>query len=440
LPVNPLVKSDILIIGAGVSGLAAAADLSRRGLKVSLLEARDRTGGRILSLRPSGWDRAVELGAEFIHGGNPELSRVLKQAGIKKHQLEISMWWSEQGRLEQRQDFWPLIERIVDRVPARDRGWSFAEFLRRQPRLSASERRLAGNYVGSFNGGPIGRISVHALRADGAGAKNDDFLPDKPYRSVVDELERQCRAQGVELYLRAPATQVRWRAGAATVSFHQDGQAKPRELSARTVLVTLPLGVLRANRMKFSPALTAKRKLIAQLGWGRVVRVVLRFRPGFWSAPFLPRQIARQKGKHFGFVNAPGEAMPVWWALHPPAPILTGWAGGEIADPLLELRPAALLRQAVRSLAKIFSVRESELGRWLADWRTHDWQHDPFTLGAYSFAAAGCDDGPKRLAQPVQNTLFFAGEATADDLGTVHGALASGVRAAKEIRKALAKR
>lgn len=432
--------SDVIVIGAGVAGLAAAAELSRRGLKVALLEARDRTGGRILSLRPPGWDQTVELGAEFIHGGNPELRRVLKKAGIKARRLEMPMWWSEQGRLRQRQDFWPLIERVVSRVPARDCGWSFAEFLRRQPGLSSAERTLAGNYVGSFNGGPIGKISAHALRSDGAGAKNYDFLPARPYGSVVAELEKQCRRQSVDLYLRAMATQVRWRAGTAAVSFRQAGQTNLRQLRARAVVVTLPLGVLRTNRVKFSPALKAKQKLISRLGWGRVVRVVLRFRPGFWSAPFLPRALARGRGKNFGFINAPGEAVPVWWALHSPAPILTGWAGGEIADPLLALPPAKLLRHALRSLAKIFSVPEAELRRWLADWQTHDWQHDPFTLGAYSFAAAGCDDGPKRLAQPLQGTLFFAGEATADDLGTVHGALASGVRAAKEVRQALARR
>lgn len=432
--------SDVIVIGAGVAGLAAAAKLSRQGLKVVLLEARNRAGGRILSLQPPGWDQAVELGAEFIHGGNPELRRVLKKAGIKAHRLQMPMWWCEQGQLRRREDFWPLIARIVDRVPARDRGWSFAEFLRRQSRLSSPERTLAGNYVGSFNGGPISEISAHALRIDGAGAKNYDFLPSRPYRSVIAQLEKQCRRNAVDLCLRAVVTQVRWRAGTATVSFRQNGRTHLRQLRARAVVVTLPLGVLRANRVKFFPVLKAKRKLISRLGWGRVVRVVLRFRAGFWSAPWMPHALARGRGKNFGFINAPGEVLPVWWALHAPAPILTGWAGGTIADPLLELPPAKLLRQALRSLARIFSVPTAELRRWLADWRTHDWQHDPFTLGAYSFATAGYDDGPRRLAQPVQGTLFFAGEATADDLGTVHGALASGLRAAKEVRQAFAQR
>lgn len=431
--------SDVIVIGAGVAGLAAAAELSRRGLKVILLEARNRTGGRILSRRPPGWDRAVELGAEFIHGGNPELRRILKTAKIKQHRLQMPMWWCERGQLRQRKDFWPLIEGIVDRVPVRDRGWSFAEFLRRQSQLSSSERSLAGNYVGSFNGGPISEISAHALRVDGAGASNYDYLPSRPYGSVIAALEKQCRQRAVDLRLRAVVTHVCWRAGGATVSFRKNGQTSPQRLSARTIVVTLPLGVLRANRVKFSPGLKEKQQLISRLGWGRVVRVVLRFRAGFWSAPWMPPSLARGRGKNFGFINAPGTSLPVWWALHAPAPILTGWAGGVIADPLLDLAPAKLLREALRSLARILSVPAAELRRWLADWQTHDWQHDPFTLGAYSFAAARCDAGPKRLAEPVQDTLFFAGEATADDLGTVHGALASGVRAAKEVRQALAK-
>ena len=73
------------------------------------------------------------------------------------------------------------------------------------------------------------------------------------------------------------------------------------------------------------------------------------------------------------------------------------------------------------------------------DWRTHDWAADPLTRGAYSFSIAGLEDAPQRLAKPIAGTLFFAGEATADalDLGTVHGALTSGDRAAREISRVL---
>jgi monoamine oxidase len=90
---------------------------------------------------------------------------------------------------------------------------------------------------------------------------------------------------------------------------------------------------------------------------------------------------------------------------------------------------------AVASLAEWLGVTPTAVRRAILGWEMHDWTSDPFSRGAYSFSAAGADDAPARLRAPLQETLFFAGEATADgeDIGTVHGALASGLRAAREI-------
>ena len=90
-------------------------------------------------------------------------------------------------------------------------------------------------------------------------------------------------------------------------------------------------------------------------------------------------------------------------------------------------------QQALSSLAQILQVDLKRLKRLVVAGRTHDWSHDPFTRGAYSFTPAGEDDTAARLRRPVQNTLFFAGEALADgaEVGTVHGALSSGIRAGR---------
>jgi len=95
------------------------------------------------------------------------------------------------------------------------------------------------------------------------------------------------------------------------------------------------------------------------------------------------------------------------------------------------------LQEALRSLAHLFNTSRKTLKTWVVDWRAHDWGNDPFALGAYSFSVAGLDDGPEVLAKPLRDTLFFAGEATAEELGTVHGALDSGLRAAREVVAAL---
>jgi monoamine oxidase len=97
------------------------------------------------------------------------------------------------------------------------------------------------------------------------------------------------------------------------------------------------------------------------------------------------------------------------------------------------------MAEAIRSLAELFHVTPSEVTRWVADWAMHDWRKDPYALGAYSFPVAGQEDLSQRIAEPVASTLFFAGEAFADDYGTVHGALESGTRTAQQAGAVLEK-
>jgi len=101
--------------------------------------------------------------------------------------------------------------------------------------------------------------------------------------------------------------------------------------------------------------------------------------------------------------------------------------------------PARIFKPGRRTLARLLGCGDAALEKSIVDWRTHNWAADPFTRGAYSFSTAGHENAPDELARPVVNTLFFAGEATAEplELGTVHGAIASGERAAREILKAI---
>lgn len=431
---------DVIVIGAGIAGLAAAGELARHGWSVRLLEARDRTGGRLLSATGRGWPHPVELGAEFIHGGNRPLRALLRQAGLGARPVNSNMWWHHEGGLSLIPDFWSRIRRVTARIPARNRGRSFRQFLREDGRsLSAEDRHLAETYVASFNAAPPGRLSAHAMRVAHAGADTPDLKMEGPYDALAVMLQRSWPRGRVDLRLRSEVTAIRWHAGAVTVVTRTPGRHGEKH-HATAVVITLPLGVLQAHTVDFDPPLREKQRIIARMGWGQVTRVVLRFRPGFWSAPFLPPALAAGSGRGFGFVNAPEEQIPVWWALAPPAPVLTGWAGGPAAAPLGQLRPAAIRDAALRSLAAIFKTPATTLRRALADWRMHDWTRDPFARGAYSFVAAGAEDAAPQLAEPVEDTLFFAGEATSVDTGTVHGALASGLRAAHEVTARLNRR
>ena len=119
--------------------------------------------------------------------------------------------------------------------------------------------------------------------------------------------------------------------------------------------------------------------------------------------------------------------------------VLTGWAGGPAALALARRTEMGVARQALRSLGEIFGTPLPALERAWCGHALHNWSRDPFSRGAYSFTAAGLDDAAGRLREPLEETLFFAGEATADgaEIGTVHGALASGLRAAAEVRRVL---
>jgi len=131
---------------------------------------------------------------------------------------------------------------------------------------------------------------------------------------------------------------------------------------------------------------------------------------------------------------------PTWWTSNPlPYPILTGWAAGPNAGVHTGRSKNEIVRSAVQSLARIMRIVEPELRRQMTESFMHDWQEDPFSCSAYSYAAVGGMDAAAKLAEPVLGTLYFAGEATNSDgyNGTVHGAIATGLRAAKELLQSL---
>jgi monoamine oxidase len=130
-----------------------------------------------------------------------------------------------------------------------------------------------------------------------------------------------------------------------------------------------------------------------------------------------------------------------WWTAEPDAAAtITGWIGGPRAVLFLKRVAArggsdALLMEYLDTLGKIFGRPAEQLRPQVSSWHTHDWQHDAFSLGAYSYAPAGAVEASKRMTEPVEQTLYFAGEHTdtSGHWGTVHGAIRSGVRVAGQV-------
>jgi monoamine oxidase len=164
---------------------------------------------------------------------------------------------------------------------------------------------------------------------------------------------------------------------------------------------------------------------------GRVLKLVFAFKERFWERAF-PDEL--------GFLSTPNEPFQVWWTGYPVyAPVLVAWVGGPAADALSEIAVEQRVDQALDSLARMLRLSRSEVDRQVVRWDTHDWAADPFARGAYSYVRVGGVPGQEVLARPVENTLFFAGEATelAGHQATVHGALYAGERAADEVLHSL---
>ncbi|MES2693328.1 MAG: NAD(P)/FAD-dependent oxidoreductase [Verrucomicrobiota bacterium] len=437
--VSVSMATDVIVIGGGVAGLAAAGALGREGWRVVLLEARGRLGGRIFTARPKGWSGAVELGAEFVHSGNRELWGRLKKHRIATRQVPGRHWLWREGRIELVDDLAERIARVTDEIqPRKMRGWSFADFMRgRAESFAADDRTLAEGFVEGFQAAPQRQMSAVALK----GETLDDaeqFVVPGGYDRLVEGLERELPRKRVTVVRGATVTRVAWLPHEVMV------RASGQDFVARAAVITLPLGVLQAKSpqrgaVRFEPELREKRKLIAKMGVGQVMRIAVRCEVRRWRA-LLPPELRNAARGGIGFIHSQLEGMPVWWSMGS-APVLTGWAGGPAARALRGLSDAAIFERALASLAKMLGVSKIGLRGTVADWQLHNWMRDPFSRGAYSFTAAGQDDAAERLREPVRGTLFFAGEATADgeEIGTVHGALASGLRAAEEVCGCLAK-
>src|SRR4051794_5947897 len=139
-------KCDVIIIGAGIAGLAAARDLVRAGRNVVVLEARDRIGGRILTRHDGD---TVELGAEFVHGKPPAIFEIAKAAGLRAVEGTDRRLLAENGTLRPLDDFWDIIEEVDSQIDE-DAQITYAEFLR-NAKASPFKKTIAKSYVEGFN-------------------------------------------------------------------------------------------------------------------------------------------------------------------------------------------------------------------------------------------------------------------------------------------------
>jgi monoamine oxidase len=431
--------NDIIIIGAGAAGLAAAAELAAHKRRTLVLEARDRIGGRCWSRHEGGLSVPIEMGAEFIHGRPAVTLTLLQQSGIEAVERTGSRWFHQSGKIRPRarDEIMTRIQQAMKQAGAPRPDVSFQAYLDHDLRdwLVPAERTFARRMVEGYDAADPQHVSARSIveewtRED---TGNDaTYRPRGGYGALMGALASRLAGSAVRLQLQSIVHSVQWSRGRVVVEGSVLGTPF-REQAAR-VIVTLPLGVLQLARdatgaVRFVPPLQQKRRALDGLLSGPVTRLALRFRTAFWE------DVDAGRYRDAGFLQSAGAAFPTFWTMLPMrVPLLIAWAGGPRALRMAGMDTPAKIRRAVTSLQCFFGARvdvESQLETaWL-----HDWQADPFACGAYSSVKVGGSSARKALGAPLENTLYFAGEATdcEGEAGTVAGALQSGMRAAREV-------
>ncbi|HXW84178.1 MAG TPA: FAD-dependent oxidoreductase, partial [Candidatus Binataceae bacterium] len=283
---------DVVVIGAGAAGLAAANELVQAGRTVALLEARDRVGGRIWTRSEAGLPVPVELGAEFIHGSAPITRALLSKAGVSVIDIGNGHLTVQSGEVLPRHDWFPRIQQALRQSRALRQGdLSFDELLDRhlQGVLTDAERQYARQMAEGFDAADTSRASARALADEWSGDTLGDTPQSRPaqgYAALLAVLMAAAHSERLQLQLESPVEHLAWSRGAVRVAGRFAGA--PFTVCAKSALVTVPLGVLKApagapGAIAFTPTLEVKQRSLEGLASGAAIKVLLRFDSAFWE-------------------------------------------------------------------------------------------------------------------------------------------------------------
>lgn len=431
---------DVIVVGAGASGLACAHELIKHGYDVLILEGRSRIGGRAFTIHRIGSQEPIELGAEFIHGHPKSTLDFLSAYNLSFYDVKEARHFFQNSKLKSIPEFFDQISKLMNRLtpsPKKDR--SIEQFLDNQKDIPLAWRKLFRGFVEGFHGANLSVLGENGLLA--AEESDEDqlngsnlFRPTYGYDKLLEALSHLLLEKNA-LRFNQSVQEINWKKGQVEVKCRTYLGSHAETFYSRRLVMTASVGILKAeagqeSAMNWNPKPKGLDLLYDCIEMGHVQKIVFNFRSRFWES-LLKDPI--------GFVHlGPEKFFPTWWNLLPLRTTqLTAWQGGPKAQEMSLWSLEERVQVALQTLSEWSGKSLSYLRSELHSYDTHNWSRDSFSLGAYSYVKVGGVEAAERWFKPLQETLFFAGEATCtrSNRATIHGAFESGSRAAQEILK-----
>jgi monoamine oxidase len=419
-------SKDIIIVGAGASGLMAAKQLCEKGMNVLVLEADTRIGGRINTVNDPAFPVPLELGAEFIHGDLPVTLGLLDEAGIEYEAYTDAMIKIKDNKWNRTDDFIEGWEEMIEKMKTVKIDMSLRSFLDIYYRHNKYEelKKEVIRFAEGFDLADVNLVSMQFLLNEWKHEEGEQYRIPAGYSQLTKYLAQKLDENGSKVITGVKVQKIEWKQNQVSIK-----ASSGKTYEARKVIITVPIGIIQKINnaeqvIEFNPSISGLLKNTKYIGFGSVVKYFGLF-DNFFSPELTKSAMIISDRK-----------IPTWWLrFYKDQVMLTGWLGGPAAIRNAGKSQEEYREQMLESLASMFNVNKTELAKKLLAARAVNWIDNPFTCGAYSYEMVGSKEIKKMLRQPIAGTVYFAGEGLheGESPGTVESALINGKEVAARL-------